>query len=420
MVDGLRLRIAAALGLAPLLLAGAAGCVVRSLDDGTDDGAGDASAGEGTGSTSASGSMSAEGTSAMTTISGSEDDGTDDGTVVACVLSNSWLEWELWLPADGECVCDETCQAQALAEWNELNCCDSCSYGFGAVQCTELLGGQCHFVVTMTEEICGEGRPLLIDGCARTAEACARSDWGQASITPHVDELEATQRELLAESWARTALAEHASVASFARFGLDLAALGAPPELLADTAHAMQDEIRHAQLAFALASTYAGRSIGPGPLPMHGLAAGGSAEAIVRAAVREGCIEETLAAAQAELAAHRATDPIVRAVLTAIADDEARHAVLAWRFVDWAVQRDASLATIVREELRRALDAAAEASDDALELPPTEDEVLSAHGVVPEGLRLRLRARCLRGTIRPCAAAMLHGRARAEAATSQA
>jgi hypothetical protein len=155
--------------------------------------------------------------------------------------------------------------------------------------------------------------------------------------------------------------------------------------------------------------------VGPGPLPMHGLTAGGPAEAIVRAAVREGCVEETLAAAEAELAAHRATDPVVRAVLTAIAEDEARHAVLAWRFVDWALERDPSLATAVRDELRRATTVTDEA-DDALDLPTTTDDALAAHGMLPAPLRLRLRARCLRSTIRPCAAAMLHGCARVAAA----
>lgn len=282
------------------------------------------------------------------------------------------------------------------------SCCD--------VQCTEPVGDSCRLLVTMREDGCGEGRPLLVEGRARTAGACAREDWSSPGFAPQVDALSPDQRSLLADRWSRAALAEHASVASFARFALDLAALGAPPELLAEAAAAMQDEIRHAQVAFALASAYAGRPVGPGPLPMHGLTAGGSAEAIVRAAMREGCVEETLAAAEAELAAHRATDPVVRAALSAIAEDEARHAVLAWRLVDWAVRREPSLATVVREELQRAIEHAEARAELGEREASADDEVASAHGMVPEALRQRLRARCLRGTIRPCAAAMLHGR----------
>jgi hypothetical protein len=415
-VDGLRLRIAAALGLAPLLLASGAGCVVRSLDDPRDD-MGDAGDDEGTGSTETDPSASDSG-SVSASISGTGDgtgtttisDGSDDGPPQLCWPTDDWLEWELFLPlgAAGDCTCDADCQATALAEWYELNCCSSCEYTFGSVLCTEQRYGTCHYIVQMYEDICGEGRPLLVDGHARTATACERSDWAVAGLVPCTHDLTTEQRRVLAERWTAGARAEHASVASFARFALDLAALGAPPELLSDTAAAMQDEIRHAQLAFALASAYAEHPVGPGPLPMHGLTAGGDAEAIVRAAVREGCVEETLCAAEAELAAHRATDPAVRAALAVIADDEARHAVLAWRFVSWAVQRNPSLAVAVRDELSRAT--AAVEADEALELPEPDDDALSSHGMLPASLRLRLRARCLRGTIRPCAAAMLHGR----------
>jgi hypothetical protein len=428
-VGGLRARIAAALGLGPLLLAaGAGGCVVRSLDDergggdmGEDGEASGSSETDPTGAASLSGTASAtgDGSSSATTVDGSE----DDGTTQACWPSDHWLEWELWLPPGpgGDCTCGEECQSLALAQWNSANCCDSCSYAVGSLICAELLGDTCHYILMMQEDVCGEGRPLLVDGHARTAAACERTDWAQPSIAPRMEGLSAAQRRALAERWTRTALAEHASVASFARFALDLAALAAPPELLAETTAAMRDEIRHARLAFALAAAYAGHPVGPGPLPMHGLTAGDDAEAIVRAAVREGCVEETLSAAEAELAAHRATDPAVRAALLAIADDEARHAVLAWRFVSWAVQRDPSLATVVREELRRALEASASDGDDAIALPVGgDDDVLSAHGLLPAALRERLRARCLRGTIRPCAAAMLHRCASGETATPRA
>ena len=51
----------------------------------------------------------------------------------------------------------------------------------------------------------------------------------------------------------------------------------------------------------------------------------------------EGCVRETVGAAVAAVQAARATDPRVRAVMTQIARDEARHAALSWRVHAWAL-----------------------------------------------------------------------------------
>jgi hypothetical protein len=66
------------------------------------------------------------------------------------------------------------------------------------------------------------------------------------------------------------ALLEHASVASFARFSLQLMAAGAPASLVEAAHRAALDEIEHARLTFRLASRYEGRALGPGPLPVDG------------------------------------------------------------------------------------------------------------------------------------------------------
>ena len=64
---------------------------------------------------------------------------------------------------------------------------------------------------------------------------------------------------------------EHASIAAFARFSLELLAFGAPPDLVEQAQAAMADETRHAKLCFALAGAYAERPIGPGALDMTGV-----------------------------------------------------------------------------------------------------------------------------------------------------
>jgi hypothetical protein len=71
----------------------------------------------------------------------------------------------------------------------------------------------------------------------------------------------------------------------------------------------------------------------------------------VRAAVREGCVGETVAAVQAAEAFEHARDGEVRAALERIRRDEWEHAQLSFRFVRWALGIDPTLAGAVLEEL---------------------------------------------------------------------
>jgi hypothetical protein len=181
------------------------------------------------------------------------------------------------------------------------------------------------------------GRPLLVDGQARVAPVAARADWSER-FEPSVAGLDASERAALAGQWLEEAQLEHASIASFARFMLDLLAFGAPAELVERCQRAIGDEIRHARACFGLASAYAGAVLGPGPLDLSGVAPSASLAAAAAAAVREGCVNETVAALTATEQARAATDPALRAILERIARDEAEHAELAWCFVDWALR----------------------------------------------------------------------------------
>lgn len=88
------------------------------------------------------------------------------------------------------------------------------------------------------------------------------------------------------------AIAEHASIASFARFLLKLLALGAPADLVADAQTAIDDERRHAEAAFGWASNFADRPMGPsqldvadalGPVERRSVALGTAAEGAIAA-----------------------------------------------------------------------------------------------------------------------------------------
>ncbi len=184
------------------------------------------------------------------------------------------------------------------------------------------------------------GRPLRVEGHARVASASARSDWNGAAL-PDVALLSANERAVLAAKWSKDAASEHASIAAFSRLSLQLLALGAPPELIEAAHLAALDEVRHARDAYALASTYAGEPVGPAPLDMTGTLAHVADVTLARLAVEtfeDGCVNETYASVDAREKHALYTDGAVHDVLGVVADDEERHAELAWKIVAWAVR----------------------------------------------------------------------------------
>jgi len=265
-------------------------------------------------------------------------------------------------------------------------------------------GACCYYGITNFQG-CGTGRPFTVEGQARTAPLRARTDWLAAGLGPDVDTLDAVTRGALAAAWSRDARFEHASVASFARLALELLAVGAPAELVRDAQRAMGDEIRHAELCFALAGAYAGAAEGPGKLPFEGALGRASLVEVAAAAVREGCIGETLAALAMAEARDLAEDPAVRAALDVIAEDEAAHAAMAWRLVAWAHRAGGA-------EVREAIAAAFAADVDVSDLAGTCEEgvdvdAFHAHGrMLPAEIRAHAE-RALAEVVRPSAAALM-------------
>jgi hypothetical protein len=195
----------------------------------------------------------------------------------------------------------------------------------------------------------------LVQQQPRLPELANRDDWLIASDPgPRLDHLSERERESLATHWAKLGQMEHASIAAFARFTLQLLSLGAPPELVDESTRALADETAHARLCFSIASAYAGSPIGPGPLHVDGSLVTTSLADLVDLVIAEGCVGETRAAVEALDAADVATDPAIRAAYLRIAADEQRHAQLAFRFLRFALERNPST---VRERLAVACDA---------------------------------------------------------------
>ena len=305
------------------------------------------------------------------------------------------------LDAAGECPMDADAPKQ-IADLNPNRCFPSLAEP-GAT----LVDGACCYQVRFdcSAQVVGcsiSGRPLLIEG--RPLKGAVRHvlGWQETRLTsPKLDTLDAESRSRLAMHWARIGAAEHASVAGFQRFGMDLLANGAPPEWMLAAQKAAQDEIRHARLAFTLASAFAGTPIGPAALdlpaaiPIHR-----SLEALAIATAVEGCTVETFSACLLAESLEHATDAAVREVLTKLRRDEDRHAELSWQVLAWALSQEPSLVDAVEAALSGAI--------AALRV----DDFASGQGLPAFGLLTHAQAkRCLEDAIRlvivPCKNAIL-------------
>ena len=283
---------------------------------------------------------------------------------------------------------------------------DECAVDFDCPSfemCTLFSGSQ-HRVCSGA--VCVIGRPFLIDGRERLATARERGDWcaelEEASASIDDPEL----RAAVSRGWIEQGLMEHASVAAFARFSLQLLSLGAPPDLITRAADAMQDEIRHARACFALARRHTGEDVGPGPLSVDGALDCFDLTNVVLDTIAEGCIGETVAALEAAEALSHCEDPAAREVLRRISVEEGRHAELAWQFVSWALETGPES---LKERVRGAfIEALAGARREPVHMTPRDRDLLR-HGLVSEGLRGPLRAGVLAEVVGPCAKALLEG-----------
>jgi hypothetical protein len=213
-------------------------CAARELDDfsdGTAEGPGEAESGE------------AE----------SGESGTVPSEPFPCPESPIIIEGPVL--ADGTCgECDEACWAAADVVAEDSNECDFACWCEAVPVCSATIpdeDGLCLHGFNVYSEFCGEGRPLLVGSEVRVADTVARTDWTCAAPRLDVPDL---LRARVREGWLERAAMEHASVAAFARFTLQLLGLGAPAELIDASQQAGRDEARHARLCYAIASQLGG------------------------------------------------------------------------------------------------------------------------------------------------------------------
>jgi hypothetical protein len=254
-----------------------------------------------------------------------------------------------------------------------------------------------------TQAVCG--RPFMVAEAPRLAAIAARSDWLEPTLAPHFGELSPIERAQLAAHWARLGQMEHASIAAFARFNLQLLSLGAPADLVEACNRALADETAHARTCFALASAYGGAPVGPAPLDITHCFEDTNLVAIAKLVLREGCLGETVAALEASAVADAASDPAVKQAMTRIAADELQHAELAFRFLFWALTQ--STAEERHELARAAAQQLAEFESEARTRDLALTDVrLAAHGLLEANALRAIQLAATRDIARPISAAL--------------
>ena len=180
---------------------------------------------------------------------------------------------------------------------------------------------------------------------------------------------------------------EAASVPAFHALCRELGALGAPAFLSDAAGASARDEVRHARALAVLARRYGAQPRAPrvaAPTPRSRLAF--AVENVI-----EGCVREAYGALLAAVQARRSREPLVRQIMTGGAEDEARHAALAFSVDDWARTRLSSAE-------RREVDAARELAIDDLERHAGDGWSLALDASV--GLPPPATARALLGELR--------------------
>jgi len=244
------------------------------------------------------------------------------------VIQNA-MEREM-LSGRGEVTCELACQyAYQETDYSSyVESVDNCSFNLDPTPgaASEDVVGSVQCVVT-TSVIC-EGRRPLGHVEART------NVWDSGAY------------------FARCAHLEAASVVAFKQLATRLHRWGAPQALVHRCWEAAEDEVDHAQRIGALA-----RSLGATVPEVEVTTCAPTILEVALDNAVEGCVLETWAALRAHWVAQHGKTAEIREIYAKIAEDETRHAQLAWDLHEWFLEQLAPLQRArVDTARRRALD----------------------------------------------------------------
>lgn len=162
--------------------------------------------------------------------------------------------------------------------------------------------------------------------------------------------------ELVRGEWQRRVTAEYGSAAITHSLLGWLLRLGASPTLLHEGARIIDDELVHAEMAFAVLheaggvaaplSTALGLELEPGLSLLDNVCVHGT---------RVFCLGETVAVRLFKRLREGATVPVARAALDRVLLDEVRHRDFGWLLLEWLAQRPewAQLSALIQARLPR-------------------------------------------------------------------
>jgi uncharacterized protein YqiB (DUF1249 family) len=172
--------------------------------------------------------------------------------------------------------------------------------------------------------------------------------------------------QALGRYFSEMAHLEAASVPAFEQMHAVLVEIGAPLELRTRALLAALDEIDHTRRTTDLALRF-GASVAVPSMPEPVFP---TRLAFARDNIIEGCVRETFGALSAHYQAHHAKDPDIRNTMTVIAEDETRHAELAWAIAEWLSPQ---LSALERESVDEARHHAVETLRRELQAPSDDD-----------------------------------------------
>ena len=230
--------------------------------------------------------------------------------------------------ADGKyrIVCDGTKNAKQTATGWSLRVQSGNDCGPGTKIEEHVLDVTSGGEITVTEtKLVKEGNP----NCA-----IGRRPEGLASRSPGDGGCEGTS-DAVGRFFAEAAHLEAASIVAFERLATELASLGAPHALVDGALASRDDEVRHARMTAKAAKRRGGTPVAPVIEP----ATNRTMLDIALENAVEGCVRETYGALVAHHQAQAARDPSIAAMMRTIAEDETRHAGLAWDVAAWLEPR---------------------------------------------------------------------------------
>jgi hypothetical protein len=162
-------------------------------------------------------------------------------------------------------------------------------------------------------------------------------------------------------------------VRAFHQLAFDLEELDAPASLIADAHLAARDEANHARWTLAVARSFDPRARLRFNDQCRAARRKVTAFDLALENAGAGCVGELFGTWLQVFQARAATQPLVTATAQRIAQDEARHAALAFRIFDWLDQR---IGVREREQVRLAMH--------------VEAQVLARASLMPDGLAQQL------------------------------